>query len=133
MHVLIMHNFINATNILLLSRLCSNNNFLISCSTDTSYQLQVDYQGVYLLRLINAVANETMVFDIAYHSFTIVGQNGAYATRSFTNSLTLAPGQTRDILLSANQNLGQYYMTARPLSGRHNTTGIIQYSASTGL
>ncbi|XVF23332.1 hypothetical protein REPUB_Repub13aG0028900 [Reevesia pubescens] len=103
------------------------------CNNDTTYQLQVDYQGVYLLRLVNAVANETMVFGITYHSFTIVGQNGAYARRSFTNSLTLAPGQTLDVLLTANQNVGQYYMTARPSSGRHNTTGIVQYTTTTGF
>ncbi|XVF37266.1 hypothetical protein REPUB_Repub19eG0131500 [Reevesia pubescens] len=102
------------------------------CNNDTTYQLQVDYQAVYLLRLVNAVANETMVFGITYHSFTIVGQNGAYPRRSFTSSLTLAPGQTLDVLLIANQNVGQYYMTARPSSGRHNTTGIIQYTTSTG-
>ncbi|XP_022772391.1 laccase-15-like [Durio zibethinus] len=103
------------------------------CSNDTTYQLQVDYEGVYLLRLVNAAVNETMVFGIAYHSFTIVGQSGAYSRRSFANSLTLAPGQTLDILLAANQNLGQYYMTARPSSGRYVTTGIIQYTASAGV
>ncbi|KAL4333624.1 hypothetical protein GQ457_07G020240 [Hibiscus cannabinus] len=99
---------------------------------DTSYQLQVDYQGLYLLRIINAVANETMVFAIAQHSLTIVGQNATYSRRSFSSSLTLAPGQTLDILLSANQNVGQYYITARPSSGRLNTTGIIHYTTSTG-
>ncbi|KAE8709842.1 Secretory laccase, putative isoform 1 [Hibiscus syriacus] len=101
---------------------------------DTSYQLQVDYQGLYLLRLINAVANETMVFAIAQHSLTIVGQNASYAQRSFSNSLTLAPGQTVDVLLSASQNVGQYYITARSSSsGRLNTTGILYYTTSTGF
>ncbi|KAL4279074.1 hypothetical protein GQ457_03G029430 [Hibiscus cannabinus] len=100
---------------------------------DTSYELQVDYQGLYLLRLINAVANETMVFAIAQHSITIVGRDASYARRSFSSSLTLAPGQTLDVLLSANQNVGQYYITARPSSGRLNTTGIIYYTTSTGL
>ncbi|KAK8579875.1 hypothetical protein V6N12_070178 [Hibiscus sabdariffa] len=99
---------------------------------DTSYELQVDYQGLYLLRLINAVANETMVFSIAQHSITIVGRDASYARRSFSTSLTLAPGQTLDVLLSANQNVGQYYITARPSSGRLNTTGIIHYTTSTG-
>ncbi|KAE8684373.1 Ribonuclease H protein [Hibiscus syriacus] len=100
---------------------------------DTSYQLQVDYQGLYLLRLINAVADETMVFAIAQHSLTIVGQNASYARRSFSNSLTLEPGQTVDILLSASQNVGQYYITARSSSGRLNTTGILHYTTSTGF
>ncbi|XVF63224.1 hypothetical protein PTKIN_Ptkin09bG0070700 [Pterospermum kingtungense] len=47
------------------------------CSNDTTFHLQVDYQSVYLLRLVNAAVNETMVFGIAYHSCTIIGQNGA--------------------------------------------------------
>ncbi|XVF29924.1 hypothetical protein REPUB_Repub16aG0012700 [Reevesia pubescens] len=100
------------------------------CRNDTTYHIQVDYEAIYLLRLVNAVANETMVFGIAYHSFTIVGRNGAYTRRSFANSLTLAPGQTIDVLLCANQNLGHYYMTARPSSGRQVTTGIVQYTTT---
>ncbi|KAB2031180.1 hypothetical protein ES319_D05G287300v1 [Gossypium barbadense] len=103
------------------------------CSNDTTYLLEVAYEGLYLLRLINAVANETMVFAIAQHSFTTVGQNATYSQRSFSTSLTLAPGQTLDVLLGANQNVGQYYITAQPSSGRHNTTGVIQYLTSTGV
>ncbi|KAH1064777.1 hypothetical protein J1N35_029764 [Gossypium stocksii] len=103
------------------------------CSNDTTFLLEVAYEGLYLLRLINAVANETMVFAIAQHSFTTVGQNATYAQRSFSTSLTLAPGQTIDVLLGANQNVGQYYITAQPSSGRHNTTGVLQYLASTGV
>ncbi|XVE60842.1 hypothetical protein DITRI_Ditri05aG0159200 [Diplodiscus trichospermus] len=102
------------------------------CRNDTTYELQVEYQALYLLRLVNAVPNETMVFSIDYHSFTIVGQNSAYTRRSFADSLTLAPGQTIDVLCSANQNLGNYYVTARPSSSRHVTNGIIQY-ANTGF
>ncbi|TYH18719.1 hypothetical protein ES288_A05G295300v1 [Gossypium darwinii] len=100
---------------------------------DTTYLLEVAYEGLYLLRLINAVANETMVFAIGQHSFTTVGQNATYAQRSFSTSLTLAPGQTLDVLLGANQNVGQYYITAQPSSGRHNTTGVLQYLTSTGV
>ncbi|XVE60844.1 hypothetical protein DITRI_Ditri05aG0159400 [Diplodiscus trichospermus] len=100
------------------------------CTNDTTYELQVDYQGLYLLRLVNAVPNDTMVFSIAYHSFTIVGQNGAYTRRSFANSLTLAPGQTIDVLFCANQNLGHYYITARSSSSRHTTTGMIRYTTT---
>ncbi|KAK8580133.1 hypothetical protein V6N12_070417 [Hibiscus sabdariffa] len=97
------------------------------CSNDTTFEYQVDYQDLYLVRVINAV-DETMVFGIAYHSFTIVGQSGAYSRRSFTNSLTLAPRQVVDVLLCANQNLGHYYITARPSSATtHTTTGILRY------
>ena len=100
------------------------------CRNDTTYHKQVDYQSVYQLRIVNAAVNETMVFGIAYHTFTVVGQDGAYTKRSFTNSLRIAPGRTIDVLLCADQNLGHYYMTARPLSGRLTTTGIIQYTTT---
>ncbi|EOY20474.1 Secretory laccase, putative isoform 1 [Theobroma cacao] len=100
------------------------------CRDDTIYHQQVDYQSVYLLRMVNAAVNETMVFSIAFHSFTIIGQNGAYTRRSFSNSLRIAPGQTLDVLFCANQNLGHYNMTARPSSGGHVTTGIIQYTTT---
>ncbi|KAK8298599.1 hypothetical protein V6Z12_D05G265400 [Gossypium hirsutum] len=101
------------------------------CSNDTTFEMQVDYQGLYLVRVINAVANETMVFDIENHRLTIVGQNGTYTNRSFTNSLTLAPGQVIDVLLFPNQNVGHYYITARSSSGTHITNGILRYTTTT--
>ncbi|KAB2083339.1 hypothetical protein ES319_A05G259700v1 [Gossypium barbadense] len=101
------------------------------CSNDTTFEMQVDYQGLYLVRVINAVANETMLFDIEKHRLTIVGQNGTYTNRSFTSSLTLAPGQVIDVLLCPNQNVGRYYITARSSSGRHITNGILRYTTTT--
>ncbi|TYG69973.1 hypothetical protein ES288_D05G274500v1 [Gossypium darwinii] len=103
------------------------------CSNDTTYEMQVDYEGLYHVRVINAIANETMVFGVASHSFTIVGQSGAYSRRSFTNSLTLAPAQVVDVLLCANQNVGHYYITARPSSGAHITNGILRYTTTSSL
>ncbi|KAE8666386.1 Secretory laccase, putative isoform 1 [Hibiscus syriacus] len=101
------------------------------CSNDTTFDYQVNYGGLYLVRVINAVG-DTMIFGIAYHSFTIVGQNGAYSRRSFRNSLTLAPGQVIDVLLCPNQNLGHYYITARPSSDTtHTTLGILRYATTT--
>ncbi|GMI90756.1 laccase 14 [Hibiscus trionum] len=103
------------------------------CSNDTTFEYQVDYQGLYLVRVINAV-NESMVFGIASHSLTIVGQSGAYSRRSFTNSLTLAPHQVVDVLFCANQNVGHYYITARPSSDTtRSTTGILRYTTTSSL
>ncbi|XP_012446315.1 laccase-14 [Gossypium raimondii] len=101
------------------------------CSKDTTFEMQVDYEGLYLVRVINAVANETMVFDIENHRLTIVGQNGTYSNRSFTNSLTLAPGQVIDVLLFPNQNVGRYYITARSSSSTHITNGMLRYTTTT--
>ncbi|KAK8647028.1 hypothetical protein V6N13_120786 [Hibiscus sabdariffa] len=40
------------------------------CSNDTTFEYQVDYQGLYLVRVINAV-NETMVFAAGVHHATL--------------------------------------------------------------
>ncbi|OMO58660.1 Multicopper oxidase, type 1 [Corchorus capsularis] len=104
------------------------------CSNDSTYEQQVDYQSVYHLRIVNAALNETMEFGVEYHMFTVVGQDGAYTTRSFADSLTIAPGRTVDVLLCADQNLGHYFITAKPSSGNLLTTGIIRYTTtSTGV
>ncbi|XP_039056191.1 laccase-12-like [Hibiscus syriacus] len=103
------------------------------CSSDTTFDYQVNYGALYLVRVINAV-NDTMVFRIAYHSLTVVGQNGAYSRRSFRSSLTLAPGQVTDVLLCPYQNLGHYYITARPSSdATHTAVGILRYATTINL
>ncbi|KAE8715321.1 Secretory laccase, putative isoform 1 [Hibiscus syriacus] len=100
------------------------------CGNETTFEYQVDYQGLYIVRIINAV-NETMEFGVASHSLTIIGQRGAYSRRSFTNSLTLAPHQVIDVLFCANQNVGHYYITARPSSDTtRSTTGILRYTTT---
>ncbi|OMO59589.1 Multicopper oxidase, type 1 [Corchorus olitorius] len=95
---------------------------------DSTYHVQVDYGSDYLLRIVNAAVKETMVFGLDYHMFTVVGRDGAYTTRSFANSLTIAPAHTIDVVLRADQNLGRYFMTAKPSSGELLATGIIQYT-----
>ncbi|KAE8715323.1 Secretory laccase, putative isoform 1 [Hibiscus syriacus] len=100
------------------------------CSNDTTFEYQVNYQGLYIVPIINAV-NETMEFGVASQSLTIIGHGGAYSRRSFTNSLTLAPHQVIDVLLCANQNLGHYYITARPSSdATRSTAGILRYATT---
>ncbi|KAE8682312.1 Secretory laccase, putative isoform 1 [Hibiscus syriacus] len=99
-------------------------------SNDTTFEYEVDYQSLYIVRIINAV-NETMEFGVASHSLTIIGQRGAYSRRSFTNSLTLAPHQVTDVLMCADQNLGHYYITARPASdANRSTAGILRYATT---
>ncbi|KAH1045526.1 hypothetical protein J1N35_036310 [Gossypium stocksii] len=82
---------------------------VIGCSKDTTYEQQVDYQGYYLYRIVNAWSKK--LWCLASHTIALQsGRNGAYTPRSFANSLTLAPGHTLDVLLYANQNLAHYYI-----------------------
>ncbi|KAL6211363.1 hypothetical protein ACLB2K_016590 [Fragaria x ananassa] len=78
--------------------------------------------------------NEEMFFAIAGHNFTVVAQDGAYIKPILTSYIMITPGQTMDILLTANQPPSYYYMAASPYfeSGAPHdettTTAILQYT-----
>ncbi|XP_075651316.1 laccase-15-like [Castanea sativa] len=107
-----------------------------NCSNDTSYKLTVEYGKTYLLRLVNAVMNEEMFFGIAKHNFTVVAHDGAYIKPVTTSYIMITPGQTMDILLTANQSPSQYYIAATPFFDSNapfdstNTSAILQYTGN---
>ncbi|KAK4601574.1 hypothetical protein RGQ29_010935 [Quercus rubra] len=107
-----------------------------NCSTDTSYKLTVEYGKTYLLRLVNAVMNEEMFFGIAKHNFTVVAHDGAYIKPVTTSYIMITPGQTMDILLTANQSPSHYYIAATPFFDSNapydstNTSAILQYTGN---
>jgi laccase len=96
----------------------------------------VESGKTYLLRIISAVMNEEMFFGIAGHSITVVGQDGAYIKPINTNYIMISPGQTMDVLLTANQTPSYYYMAATPFVDsnvpfdRSNTSAIIKYTGN---
>ncbi|KAF7132797.1 hypothetical protein RHSIM_Rhsim09G0010800 [Rhododendron simsii] len=107
---------------------------LYNCSKQGTYKIMFDYGKTYLLRLINSIMNEEMFFMIAQHNFTVVGADGAYIKPLETDFIFIAPGQTMDVLIKANQSPSHYYMAARAYSGvvydNTTTTGIIQYNGN---
>ncbi|XP_021300116.1 putative laccase-9 [Herrania umbratica] len=108
------------------------------CPNDTLFRMQVDYEKTYLLRIINAAMNEQKFFTITNHSLTVVAQDASYVQMFTSDYILISPGQTMDVLVSANQNLGQYYMATRPFSDSAATpvdfitTGVFQYTNSVG-
>ncbi|XP_031276768.1 laccase-14-like [Pistacia vera] len=106
---------------------------LYNCSNDSTYRLKVKFGKTYLLRIINAVMNEENFFGIANHTLTVVGQDGAYIKPITTDYILITPGQTMDVLFTANQNLSHYYMAASPFFDsvvafdNTTTTAIVQY------
>ncbi|OMP07329.1 Multicopper oxidase, type 1 [Corchorus olitorius] len=106
------------------------------CANDTIFRMKVDYQKAYLLRIINGAMNEQMFFTITNHSLTVVAQDASYVQKFTSDYILITPGQTMDVLVFANQNIGQYYMAMRPFSGGalqatdNITTGILQYTNS---
>ncbi|KAF7133234.1 hypothetical protein RHSIM_Rhsim09G0011200 [Rhododendron simsii] len=107
---------------------------LYNCSKQGTYKIMFDYGKTYLLRLINSIMNEEMFFMIAQHNFTVVGTDGAYIKPLETDFIFIAPGQTMDVLIEANQSPSHYYMAARAYAGvvydNTTTTAIIQYNGN---
>ncbi|KAK4781339.1 hypothetical protein SAY87_017445 [Trapa incisa] len=108
-----------------------------NCSRDDTYRLSVDYGKTYLLRLVNSVQNTDMFFTIANHTLTVVGWDGAYVKPYITDYMLITPGQSMDVLVTANQTPSQYYMTGTPFfDGQADdfdktiTSAIFQYSGN---
>nr|POF10052.1 putative laccase-9 [Quercus suber] len=109
---------------------------LCPCSKETTYRRVVDHGKTYLLRLVNSVVAANMFFAIAEHNLTIVGIDASYIKPITTSYIMIAAGQTMDILLTANQTLGHYYIAARQFWSQEvdltnfdesNVTAIIEY------
>ncbi|MCI19139.1 laccase 12, partial [Trifolium medium] len=86
-----------------------------------------------LIRVINAALNQPLFFTIANHKLTVVGADASYLKPFTTNILMLGPGQTTDVLITANQPPSQYYIAARAYQSAQNapfdnttTTAILQ-------
>ncbi|KAL6209378.1 hypothetical protein ACLB2K_020320 [Fragaria x ananassa] len=110
-----------------------------ACSNDSTHRWEVEYGKTYLLRMVNAVMNAELYFAIAEHNLTVVGMDGSYVKPIVTNFTMIAPGQTMDILVTANQSLGRYYMAARQYDSvrpdvtdydMSNVTAILEYKGN---
>ncbi|CAB4290178.1 unnamed protein product [Prunus armeniaca] len=101
--------------------------------THYTYALEVEQGKTYLLRIINAALNDELFFAIAGHNLTVVEIDAVY-TKPFTSqAILIAPGQTTNVLVQANQAPGRYFMAARPFMDapvsidNKTATGILQY------
>lgn len=99
----------------------------------------VDYGKTYLVRLVNAAMNAELYLAIADHNVTVVGMDGNYVKPFVTSYVMISPGQTMDLLLTANHTLGHYYIvahqydTARPEAINYdqaNASAILMYSGN---
>lgn len=99
-----------------------------------TFNMVVEYGKTYLLRIINAIMNEEMFFMVANHRLTVVGWDGAYIKPVSTNYIVITPGQTMDVLLTANQSPSCYYMAARAFANlafdNTTTTAILRYKGN---
>lgn len=98
-----------------------------------TFAMEVESGKTYLLRIINAALNDELFFAIAGHNFTVVEVDAVYTKPFTTEAILIAPGQTTNVLVQANQKPGRYFMAARPFNDapipvdNKTATGILQY------
>ncbi|GFZ19929.1 laccase 12 [Actinidia rufa] len=107
--------------------------------TQRNVRSSVDSGDRIILRIINAALNQQLFFAVANHRLTVVAADAAYTKPITTSTLMLGPGQTNDVLLTADQTLGRYYMAARAYATIQNapfttttttTTAILEYKST---
>ncbi|XP_054781636.1 laccase-7-like [Prosopis cineraria] len=110
---------------------------LYNCSRDHTFKFKVKQGKTYLLRIVNTNIISQMFFKVANHKFTVVAVDAGYTTPYVTDVVVIAPGQTTDVLLKADQPVGSYYMAASAyvttqVIGFDNTTtrGIVVYEGA---
>ncbi|GMP37884.1 hypothetical protein CsSME_00009372 [Camellia sinensis var. sinensis] len=106
---------------------------LFPCSEKHTFVIEVEQGKTYLIRIINAALNDELFFAIAGHTMTVVEIDAVYTKPFTTQAILIAPGQTTNVLIQANQVPNRYFMAARPfidvpLSIDNKTaTAILQY------
>nr|GMD64335.1 laccase-3-like [Ipomoea batatas] len=100
-------------------------------------KVQVNSGETVLLRVINAALNQQLFFSVANHIFTVVEVDAAYTKPFQSNIIMLGPGQTTNVLITANQAPGRYYMAASAYATAQgapfdNTTAtaVLEYTTS---
>ncbi|KAJ4704540.1 Laccase [Melia azedarach] len=104
---------------------------LYPCSQNKTYKLTVEQGKTYLLRIINAALNNQLFYKIANHKMTVVAVDASYTNPYVTDVVVIAPGQTVDVLLKADQRL----LPIMPILPNFNDTPTAHkfYSNLTGL
>ncbi|PPS12965.1 hypothetical protein GOBAR_AA07671 [Gossypium barbadense] len=93
-----------------------------NCSRNDVYRIEVVPGKTYLLRLINAGLNMENFFAIAYHNLTVVEVDAEYTKSFTTDSVMLGPGQTMNVLVTADQPIGKYCMAMGPYMSAQNVS-----------
>ncbi|RWR82411.1 laccase-11-like protein [Cinnamomum micranthum f. kanehirae] len=106
---------------------------LFPCSEKHTFAMEVEWGKTYLLRIINSALNDELFFAIAGHKMTVVEIDAVYCKPFTTQALLIAPGQTTNVLVRADQLPGRYFMATRPFMDvpipvdNKTATAILQY------
>nr|GMD61207.1 laccase-3-like [Ipomoea batatas] len=108
---------------------------LYRCSSQDTVKFSVSPGETVLLRVINAALNQQLFFSVANHKLQVVGADAAYNKPFTTNVIMVGPGQTTNVLLTADQPPARYYIAARAYATAQNnpfdnttTTAVLEYT-----
>ncbi|XP_047084183.1 laccase-3-like [Lolium rigidum] len=111
----------------------------LPCSSQETSIIPVVAGETNLLRIMNAAMNSELFVSLAGHKMTVVAADAQYTKPFQTNVVLVGPGQTTDVLVTANAAPGRYYLTARVYASAQgvpfdNTTAtaIFQYKNAPG-
>ncbi|KAI8573979.1 hypothetical protein RHMOL_Rhmol01G0318300 [Rhododendron molle] len=104
-------------------------------SQGSTSRFSVEPSKTYMLRIINAALNEELFFKIAGHQLTVVEVDATYVKPFTTDTILVAPGQTTNVILTANLSPGKYLVAASPFNDapaiavdNKTATAILHYS-----
>ncbi|KAH7423596.1 hypothetical protein KP509_12G063000 [Ceratopteris richardii] len=113
---------------------------LYNCSLSDTTVFDVVKGETYLFRIVNAAVNFQLYVSVVGHSLTVVEADAEYTKPYTTDILVLAPGQTTNVLLTADQPVGQYLISATVFTPTPNlnivpfpqtpTTAILRYKGA---
>ncbi|MCO5593930.1 hypothetical protein L7F22_047949 [Adiantum nelumboides] len=112
---------------------------LYNCSQEDATIIPVKKGETYLLRIINAAMNFQMYFQVAKHMLTVVETDASFSKPYTTDIIVLAPGQTADVLITADQEVDSYVFGAAVFSPPDpmrveyptvTTTGLLIYEGA---
>ncbi|KAI5074458.1 hypothetical protein GOP47_0010419 [Adiantum capillus-veneris] len=97
---------------------------LYNCSQHLTQVFPVNKGETYMLRLVNAALNFQLYFAVANHTLTVVEADAEYLQPLERDVVVLSPGQTTNVLIKANQPVGNYYMACSVFSPNSNTRNV---------
>ncbi|KAK6148140.1 hypothetical protein DH2020_019052 [Rehmannia glutinosa] len=112
---------------------------LYPCSIKDTFIQTVEAGQTYLVRIINAALNDELFFAVANHNITVVEIDAVYTKAFTTSAIMITPGQTTNVLLTADQipdSTGMFVMAARPYLtsvfpfDNSTTIGFLKYKST---
>ncbi|KAL6533069.1 high-affinity glucose transporter [Orobanche minor] len=110
---------------------------LYNCSSKDTIIIRTKSGETNLLRVINSALIQQLFLKVANHKLTVVGADASYVKPFTTSVIMLGPGQTTDVLITADQPATRYYIAARAYASAKGapfdnttTTAILEYNST---